>query len=236
MNRYELIEFAQARLDELVPAGQTPVASDILIGRELDQAYIWLATHLPVPVVYLLSKDDPTVTVTEASDVTGNVSYGIIDVPTDYLRFLMVKVDNWARPVASLVTPDSNVYRLLWNQYHTATYQQPMAAAVPANLDYHDVYGKLRSLGLQIQIFPYEESSDWPDSLETFAYVPVRPAEETPDLLIDALIWAAVRNVALILRQGDVAQYAEQLLAASIANVRQQTAAETYLGPRQQQQ
>ena len=232
MYRYELIEFTQARLDELVPAGQTPVASDTLIGRELDQAYIWLATHLPVPVVYLLSKDDPTVTVTEASDVTGNVSYGIIDVPTDYLRFLMVKVDNWLRPVASLVTPDSNVYRLLWNQYHTATYQQPMAAAVPANLDM-DFYGNLNSVGLQIEIFPYSELND---SLETFAYVPVRPAEQTPDLLIDALVWAAVRNVALILRQGDVAQYAEQLLAASIANVRQQTAAETYLGPRQQQQ
>ena len=232
MTRDELIEFAQARLDELVPAGQTPVASDMLIGRELDQAYIWLATHLPVPVVYLLSKDDPTVTVTGTTDVTGNVYYGIIDVPTDYLRFLMVKVDNWVRPVASLVTPDSNVYRLLWNQYHTATYQQPMAAAVPANLDM-DLYGNLYSVGLQIEIFPY---NDLNDSLETFAYVPVRPAEETPDLLIDALVWAAVRNVALILRQGDVAQYAEQLLAASIANVRQQTAAETYLGPRQQQQ
>jgi hypothetical protein len=212
--RQDVIDAVYARLDELLPTGQTPVVGQTMVEYELQQSYIALAYQAPEPVASMLAEhlsalNFPSYALSFEDE--NGVEFLRVRAPDDYLRFLWGKIDNWRRPVAEYIPHSSNMYRMLRNPYHTATYQWPAIAMIPRSYTPGNPYGES---GLYFEFYP---ASSGLDTLESFVYVPNREFEQMPDQFVDPMIWLAVGRVAGILQRPEAVQFAQGMFIQSAA-------------------
>jgi len=198
MTRSDLVSWVRTRLDEIAAPVQTPSVNDSTIERELDAAYLRMVRDLRPPLVYFFAEQLDGAyagwTASNARYKSVPVPHLVIPLPSAVVRFLRAKLNTWNRYVDVAESPLSNTYRALANPFATATVDSPAVAVVPA------------PGGLAVELYPADASN----TVEELLIVRSRPAETTPDAFADLLVWYAVAQVAAVMRQGDIAQYARQ--------------------------
>lgn len=143
--RANLIEWVQARIDELSDVEQTQNAGSGLIERELDVAAQQTTREVRKQLVYpageqstlpCLVKLDPY-EVRQPTRDEAAAPYSIISVlPSTFARFLRARVSGWIRPTDDLISADVQVYRHQRNENLRASIREPIAALIPF---YHTV-------------------------------------------------------------------------------------------------
>jgi hypothetical protein len=195
-----LKDWVTSRVDELMPSGQTQTAPVGYLEKEIDNATHYLLRIIRVELAYLVGKQGSSTPVVDDGDSL------IIPCPTDYLRFVRLKVQGWKRPTDQLLAPNSAVYQNQGNSFLAGDPNRPVAALVP--------YPQVAS-GQAIHCFPKAGGT-----LTDFVYIPRLPAYELPDDLQDPMVWMAASRVLTILRKGDLADRAMQNGINSIASLR----------------
>ena len=198
MTRSDLVAWVRTRLDEIAAPVQTPSVNDSTIERELDAAYLRMVRDLRPPLVYFFAENLDNAffgwTASNAQYKAVPVPHLVVPLPSAVVRFLRGKLNTWNRYVDVAESPISNTYKALANPFATATEDSPAIAVVP------------HSGGLAVEMYPANAS----DTVEELLIVRSRAAETTPDAFTDLLVWYAVAQVAAVMRQGDIAQYARQ--------------------------
>lgn len=130
----------------------------------------------------------------------------IIPCPTDFLRFLNIKLSTWALPVSELISEENPRYReqktIKWIR---GTELKPKAALISFT-DYipQEINVAYPNLGLAIECF---SSKTYP-ALSSFYYVPKVEPTAMPEDLVDAMIWECAGRTLLIMNQAQRAALA----------------------------
>lgn len=164
-----LVDWVEARIDEITPENQTPTLGHDLVYKELQQAAYIVLRRARTQVVYEALEDGSGGSTSTDGDST------VIQLPSDFLRFIRIRLSSWDKPVDQLLAPDTNGYRQQHNQYQKGTAGRPMAAMIP----------KI-SGGSKIAV------QCWPSGTVTeLLYVPQLAPEEMPSVLEDSMVWFA---------------------------------------------
>lgn len=193
-----LINWVTARVDELMPTGQTTNAPVGNIDKELEKAAVYLLRMIRIELAYLVAKP-ANIADTQESD-----NSLIIPCPEDYLRFIRVKLTGWKRPVDQLHASNSPVYTNQSNEFMAADPHKPAAALVP-HISEHSKQA--------IECFPKA-------SLIELIYVPRLKPFEMPEDLEDPMVWLAAGRVLTIMRRAELANQATRNGLESIAALR----------------
>lgn len=148
------------------------------------------------------SASNPNVRVV-ASDTSG--AY-LVPCPTDFLRFLNIKLSTWSAPVSELIPEEDPKYReqktIKWTR---GTELKPKAALVSFT-DYLpvEINATYPNVGLAIECF----SSKTVPTLSALHYVPKVAPTSMPEDLVDAMIWECAGRTLLIMNQAQRAAIA----------------------------
>jgi hypothetical protein len=154
-SKQELVDWVQARIDEVSPNDQSATIPQLMIERELDEAAMQVSRKAKKQLIYpagkSLAKQFCIIRKAEKSDTDPTlVPYSvIIPLQTTFVRFLRVQLDNWRLPVDDLVSVDTNQYRHQFNRFQAATKGRPTSAIIPFSLtDGATIYNQA------IELFP----------------------------------------------------------------------------------
>lgn len=115
---------------------------------------------------------------------------GHIDLPTDFLRVITLKLSSWHSSPSKIITEDSPEYRMQSDPYACGTFQQPVIALI------HNSKGK------QLEFYKAKKADD---TLASFVYIPKWTEEKTsveiPELLSDAFIYYIAALTAATFRE-----------------------------------
>lgn len=181
MNRTALINQVKSKIDELSPStamivdvGQEdskPI--DTIIGDLLDESA--KEVLLKAPIHRLPATSSANAATADAGDST----IGTIDVPTDFLRLVELKMTQWKRPVTELQQQGSKIAERQYNKYLRGGTVKPVAVL------------SHRATKLVIEYFSVETVH----TVERFLYIKKDVAENIPEILQDALCWICASRV-----------------------------------------
>lgn len=123
----------------------------------------------------------------------------LLPCPTDFLRFINIRLSTWSLPVSELIPEEDPKYReqksIKWTR---GTELKPKAALVSFS-DYvaDEISATYPNIGLAIECF----SSKTPPTLSAFHYVPKVEPTAMPEDLIDAMVWECAGRTLLIMNQ-----------------------------------
>lgn len=195
MNRTALINQVKSKIDELSPStamivdvGQEdskPI--DTIIGDLLDESA--KEVLLKAPIHRLPATSSANVATADAGDST----IGTIDVPTDFLRLVELKMTQWKRPVTELQQQGSKIAERQYNKYLRGGTVKPVAVL------------SHRAAKLIIEYFSVETVH----TVERFLYIKKDVAENIPEILQDALCWICASRVLSVFGKVAESQKAE---------------------------
>lgn len=195
MNRTALINQVKSKIDELSPStamivnvGQEdskPI--DTIIGDLLDESA--KEVLLKAPIHRLPATSSANAATADAGDST----IGIIDVPTDFLRLVELKMTQWKRPVTELQQQGSKIAERQYNKYLRGGTVKPVAVL------------SHRATKLVIEYFSVETVH----TVERFLYIKKDVAENIPEILQDALCWICASRVLSVFGKVAESQKAE---------------------------
>jgi|GEM_PF-7098347 hypothetical protein len=130
----------------------------------------------------------------------------IIPCPADFARFISIKLSSWKVQATELIPEEDPKYRFMKNNsMHSGSETKPKAALISfidyTNAEISQTYSNTR---LAIECF----SSKVQPSLLQFLYVPIIPAEQMPNDLIDATCWEAAARTLHMMNQPQRAEIA----------------------------
>ena len=197
-----LIEWVNARVDELLPNGQTPEAPIGYIEEELDNSALYILRTINKQIGYSACKtaDASALTVTDNPDNDTT----LVGCPEDYVRFMRIRMAGWKRAIDQLISVDSNRYRQQSNRFLQGNTHKPTAFLVPSGT---------AASGMAIEVSPGGEVTE-------FIYVPRLRAFQMPKDLQDPMIWLTAARTLTILRQGTLAQSAMYNMQLSMSQLR----------------
>ena len=190
----DLVQRVEARLDEITPTSQTPSVKYSRIYDELAEEAQVLLRRMPKQVVYKAS-----VLYAPTYSDTASVGTGLrIALPADYIRFLRIQLTAWTRPVDSLISVDSDMYRAQYNPHQCANPSQPLAAIIP-HIDGDSTEA--------LHCFPAPTAATGldtaPDVRVSELLIVQRTAPEAmPEHFRDALVWGAAYRILVSLKDG----------------------------------
>lgn len=219
--REQLIAWVQGRIDEVGPPEQLAVASPTLIAQELDEAARLVLLAAPKAFVYPAGSrhvSDCFVTVQGSTNCSV-----IIPLPSDYLRFLRVKLDNWTDTADVIVEAGSISHKAQVNPYTRATVNRPVVAIVPLQ---HSTYTRAlecwpapEKFTSYQRIMDPEKGSEPPAGtalvqnsgliggkramVQDCIIIKHLAAEQIPTELVDALVWLTASRTLASLRVYD---------------------------------
>ena len=234
--RADLIDWVQARIDEISPLDQSATIPTPIIGRELDEAASLILRRAKKQLVYPAGTSIASRFCIVNQSATAPVSV-IVPLKATFLRFLRARLDTWAIPIDDVVSVDTNMYRHQYNQYQVATTGRPSAAIIPFNFtDGTNLYtqaielfpppatitkynaaaagtetGVVASLALKAAVTTLKAVFNQTIAtalLSDFIIVEKTLAEAMPDSLVDPMVWMAASRCLTSLRMGDLAQAA----------------------------
>ncbi len=196
MNRQALINQVKSKIDELSPddaiiinvGSEDEKPIDTMINDLLDESAKEVLIKAPL---YRLSATSSSNTAIPNPD---DDKIGTIDVPSDFLRLVELKMADWKRPITELSSPGSPVALNQYNKHLRAGVSKPVAV----------LYN--RSTKLVIEYFSIDTSSE----IERFLYIKKDVAENVPEVLQDALCWICASRVLAILAKTEEAKKAEE--------------------------
>lgn len=140
----------------------------------------------------------------------------LVPLPTDFLRFINIKLSTWTTPVSELIPEEDPKYRNQKNQPWTRGTEIKPKAALVAFSDYLESEISLsdRNVGLAIECF----SSSTAPTLTSLHYVPKTAPENMPEDLVDAMVWECAGRTLLIMNQKERAAIAFAQVQRYFAN------------------
>lgn len=195
MNRTALINQVKSKIDELSPSDALIVEVgqddnkpiDTIIADLLDESA--KEVLLKAPVHRLIATGSTNAGVA----VSGDSKIGTIDVPSDYLRLVELKMTDWLRPVTELVPQGAPLANMQYNKYLRGGLSKPVAVL------------SHRSNKMVIEYF----SVDTNHTVDRFLYIKKDVAENIPEVLQDALCWICASRVLAIFGKTEGAKIAE---------------------------
>jgi hypothetical protein len=231
----ELVQLVAAKIDEILPPGENVPSGALIeapipyIEKELKEAGYHILRQAPIIQVKQVIKKAAThfpAGMTDPETPTPNPNVRVISsdtagaylvpCPTDFLRFLNIKLSTWSVPVSELIPEEDPKYReqktIKWTR---GTELKPKAALVSFS-DY--VAGEINSnfpnIGLAVECF----SSKTLPTLSAFHYVPKVSPTSMPEDLVDAMIWECAGRTLLIMNQAQRAATAFAQVQRYFAN------------------
>ena len=141
----------------------------------------------------------------------------MVPCPTDFLRFLNIKLSTWAVSVSELIEEQDPKYRKQKSISWTRGTELKPAAALVSFSDYQS--GEINSTypnnGLAIECF---SSRTVVPTLAAFNYVPKTAPVDMPEDLIDAMVWECAGRTLLIMNQAQRAAIAFEQVKRYFSN------------------
>ena len=231
----ELIQLVAAKIEEILPPGENVPSGALIeapipyIEKELKESGYFILRQAPVIQVKQVLKKatthfpagmtdpatpDPNPTVRVIASDTAETY--LVPCPTDFLRFLNIKLSTWSTPVSELIREEDPKYRnqktLKWTR---GTELKPKAALVSFS-DYEggEINANFPNQGLAIECF----SSKTLPTLTAFHYVPKVAPTDMPEDLVDAMVWECARRTLVVMKQPERAAIAQQMVQSYFQN------------------
>lgn len=231
----ELIQLVAAKIEEILPPGENVPSGALIeapipyIEKELKESGYHILRQAPVIQVKQVMKkaslhfpagmtdpDTPAVNPTVRVLASDTTNVFLVPCPTDFLRFVNIKLSTWSAPVSELIPEEDPKYRnqktLKWSR---GTELKPKAALVSFS-DYisSEVSADFPNIGLAIECF----SSKTTPTLTALHYVPKVTPIAMPEDLVDAMVWECAGRTLLIMNQATRAGIAFQQVQRYFAN------------------
>lgn len=213
-----LRNFVLARADELLagvasldPESDNPLVPVPMLDEELKKAARYLLRKTTRDVaLYAVKEGKAHADVTIIAGANGSA---IIPLPSDFMRFVSFKLTKWDRAESSYISDTSRTYNKQVHQFLRGSNERPVVALIPYTESYDPGGGsQVPPINQALQVWPYEA----PDTIASFAYVPVLLPENMPDEYEDALVWRALQTVLITLKQIEQANLAGERFKEAI--------------------
>ena len=227
----ELVQLVAAKIDEILPPGENVPGGALIeapipyIEKELKESAYHVLRQAPVIQVKQVIKK--ATTHFPASFVGTNTAVRIFEgdtdgvylvpCPTDFLRFLNIKLSTWAVSVSELIEEQDPKYRKQKTIKWTRGTELKPAAALVSFSDYltAEVSDSNRNNGLAIECFA---SRTVVPTLSALNYVPKTDPIDMPEDLVDAMVWECAGRTLLIMNQAQRAGIAFEQVKRYFSN------------------
>jgi hypothetical protein len=218
MTREHLIQWVEARIDEVLTSENIIESPVNIIDQELDPSAVYILRNARREALFSTVRGDKQHHASnERTDVPTRViknddGSGVIILPTDFLRFVSLQMNDWNRPLTKLISQDDELYKRQFNTYQRGSTSKPVGALVDYTGEYStDEKTPVAGQGPNaVQVNQAIEFFTSPEGvIKTFTYVPRLKAEQMPVDLIDAMVWYAASRTLFILKRFEEAQVAD---------------------------
>jgi len=173
MERIKIIKAVQTRLNELTSKNSIDIIPNALIESLLDSVALNFLMSAPV---FILPKVHATPSVVGKSDGTG---YFL--VPSDYLRLVSFRLDDWIYSVNDLLIDGTIQAKMQHFKYTRGTVNRPV--------------GVLSFDGDGAKRIEYYTALNANPTVDEFVYIKFVKPELLPDNLIELFCWMVVSEV-----------------------------------------
>lgn len=216
--RLTIINYVKAKLNELIPEGEGITFSlssapnisnplDLLINAHLDEATKDVILSAPLSVLF-----PESVSGSGTPFSTGSKT-GYIQLPSDFLRFMALKMSDWKTEVTTLTHPQSAQYRRQAYSFLRGDLSNPIAVIN------WKLIGSPTPTSKRILEYYSVESSH---TIEKLLYIPEQYAEDfltvNPNL-IDSLAWMCAGKIMQITGMVNEAKMAQERVSQSYLNL-----------------
>jgi hypothetical protein len=217
----ELIDWVIAKIDEVMPddangASEMIQESPVLfIEEELDASADFVVRNAPAEMLSPLTKlgefhstQSPGDSIVNRLVLDATSFIGFFVIPSDFRRFMSLKLDNWERPIYELMERKDPRYKIMHNRYRGASWRKPQGVLIPfTQYAADEVDDAWVNRGLAIQVFRGKTAND---VVEYFEYIPVTTAENMPEEIQDAVAWVCASRALQILKRDNESKLAQE--------------------------
>ena len=218
-NKQELIDYVIALIDEVMP-DSADGASQILqeapvekIEDQLDNSATFIIRNAPIELLAQIAKTGefhapvaPGNAITSRLIIDADTLVYTFVCPSDFKRFLSIKLTSWAQPIFELMDRKDARYRILSNKYTSPTWRKPQAVLIPFSKYVANEKNDLWiNSGLALELFKGKTDSE---TIDYFEYIPDTKAENFPEELQDPIAWVCASRVLESMRKLDLAKSA----------------------------
>ena len=216
--RLSIILLAKVKLDEIIPnveglqftvEGSVNISDplNIMCNALLDEAAKRVLMNCPAHYLDPVKSD-----VTTGTEDADDDKIGTIPLPSNFLRFISLKMADWKRPVTAsqIIGQAHPIYNLQANKYTRGGTVKPVAV-----LAHREVGGS------QVRVIEYYSVNN-SHAIDYLYYIQETVAENVQSNLIDALTWVIAGMVLQITERVDLAKVAfeqEQLCYQNLPNI-----------------
>lgn len=193
MERSTLINKIKTRIDEICASGDTIIAVgventkpyDSIIEELLDESALEILLKAPF---YRLDISRGTMKATRDS---ADDKIGHLTLPTDFLRLVSLRMDEWKRPVTEFAIEGDEVALRQSNKYLRGGVAKPVAVLSKTDEGYRATYYSVNSS----------------HSVSEFLYIKRDKAENIADSqLVDAMCWLCAAKTLGVLGENNLAK------------------------------
>jgi hypothetical protein len=217
MTRDQIIEWVVAKIDEILPGsenlqGETAIEAPIgFIEQELDSSARHVLLIAPDDMVMQAikagGKHDKAGTITSRLIINSDLTAKYV-LPTDFLRFVDIKLNSWARSVPEIIDYKDPKYINQVNRFRRGDWRKPKAVLAPfREYEQNEIINGETNVNYCLELFSAKTESD---TVERFYYVPRLKAEDVPYDLIDPVAWICASRALQILKRPDESALAMQ--------------------------
>jgi len=188
MNRTEIVNKVKIKMNEISPFDSSgDIVNNTFVDDLLNESTRTILLSAPKKILPI-TKDDTT-TSSDNGDGTGTIT-----LPSNYLRFVELKMKQWKRSVTKLISVDSREYKKQFNKYTRGGTAKP----------------KVAELGDELEYFSVKDDH----SIDYFKYVKNEVPENLSNQnLLDAITWQCAGDCFIVLSEIEIAKTAFQKAA-----------------------
>jgi hypothetical protein len=174
----ELIDRVEYQADRVTPSGQSVGLNREAVYLQLDEAADVVLRQAPRDLIDAATTDGASATI---NNPAGSV-FSEVELPADFLRFMLIQLGDWKRPVAQTIDARTDQFRHQYNTYTQADTTNPVVAKLP---------DPTTSNGQILHCYP----QDGTPSISRFAYIGETAPENMPEGLKDIMVLRATARV-----------------------------------------
>ncbi|MEC7753777.1 MAG: hypothetical protein VYB44_07090 [Bacteroidota bacterium] len=217
----QLVEWVIAKIDEVMPDdanGASELLQEAPVGfieDELDSSADFIIKNAPAELLAPVIKTGEfhaTVAPGNAVDsrlvIDPTTLIGFFVLPTDFKRFMSLKISGWQKPIFELMKRDDPRYKLMHNEYRGGTWRKPQGVLIPfSRYAANEINALWTNVGLAVEIFRAKTDSD---TVEYFEYIPITTAANMPEELQDPVAWVCASRALQILGKDQESKRAQE--------------------------
>jgi hypothetical protein len=224
-----LVELITARIDEVIPKAENLPGNAIVeapIGfieddTELNAASVEVLRmakpHLLHSVAKKALNHHPT-KATATRVVRNSDGSGFIVLPTDFIRFLRLKLSDWKRPVEELIDSRDPKSAIQSNQFLRGGRSKPKVVLAPfADYTTDERFSNVgntvpaENVGMALEFYRTDAN---PVVVSELLYVPKKAATDLPQDLVEPFVWWMAGKALQIMKLYDQSMFAKNQAAA----------------------